>query len=479
MAMGVVAVTIVLTLSACKKLIEIDPPVNAEVGTEVYKKDNTAIAVLTGLYTRMSNEGFDGAFTGLRSVSIGAGLSADELTLVDDPNVGYYLPQLHANALTAESYGRGWSMFEVVYAANAAIEGLTNNTFLSVKVRDQLLGEAKFVRAYCYFYLTSLYGAVPLVLNTDYTATRALARTSQQDVFQAILTDLKEAEVLLSDDFMDAKLTTVTTERVRPTKWASTALLARCYLYLEQWGNAETAATKLLTNTARFDLVSSPDKVFLKNSKEAIWQLQPVVAEENTKEGLLFNLVPGAPNFYSQPVYLSRRVVDAFEKGDLRKVNWTNFLEVGSDTFYYPYKYKIGTTGQPVSEYLMVMRMSEQYLIRAEARMRQDKLADGIADVNALRTRARGEEPDDLPAIAVGISKDSALKVVLHERQVELFTEWGHRWLDLKRTGNVDAVMKVVTPTKGGTWQSYKQLYPIPAYDIILNNNLKPNNTGY
>jgi hypothetical protein len=76
--------------------------------------------------------------------------------------------------------------------------------------------------------------------------------------------------------------------------------------------------------------------------------------------------------------------------------------------------------------------------------------------------------------------KTSLLAAILHERQVELFCEWGHRWLDLKRTGNIDVVMNLVTPSKanGAPWQTYQQLYPIPVSDILAAPNLKQN-LGY
>ena len=70
------------------------------------------------------------------------------------------------------------------------------------------------------------------------------------------------------------------------------------------------------------------------------------------------------------------------------------------------------------------------------------------------------------------------LDAVTRERRVELFSEWGHRWFDLKRTNKLDAIMSVVTPQKGGTWSSFEQLMPIPPDDIRADANLKQN-PGY
>jgi hypothetical protein len=68
----------------------------------------------------------------------------------------------------------------------------------------------------------------------------------------------------------------------------------------------------------------------------------------------------------------------------------------------------------------------------------------------------------------------------MKERRVELFTEWGHRWFDLKRLGasTIDAVMTTAELYKGGTWINYKSLYPIPVSDILLNSALTQN-PGY
>jgi hypothetical protein len=72
------------------------------------------------------------------------------------------------------------------------------------------------------------------------------------------------------------------------------------------------------------------------------------------------------------------------------------------------------------------------------------------------------------------------LSAILHERQVELFTEWGHRWFDLIRTKNATSVMSVVTPLKGGVWNNdgHQLLFPIPLSDLGKDPNLKQN-SGY
>jgi hypothetical protein len=148
---------------------------------------------------------------------------------------------------------------------------------------------------------------------------------------------------------------------------------------------------------------------------------------------------------------------------------WLNSVKVGVDTFYYPVKYKSATLNAPVTEYSMVLRVAEQYLIRAEARAQAGNLPGAIDDLNKIRERA------NLSLLAVtnpGITKSALLDMILHERQVELFTEWGHRWLDLKRTNKVDDVMRVETVSKGGTWDTHDKLYPIPNSEILVNPNL-------
>jgi starch-binding outer membrane protein, SusD/RagB family len=477
------AVLVVLVSAGCKKFVAVDAPKTTVNEENVYKTDATAIAVLTSIYSEMAN---DGRFTGRTSISLLSGLAADELSLAsivtDNRLIAYYKNQLRTNP--NENYGTelwgggpGTNIFSYLFICNAAVEGISNSGSLTSSVKKQLLGEAKFMRAFFYFYLVNFFGDVPLVLTTNPAVNSSLSRSPVHQVYEQIVADLKEAQQLLSEHFLNRNLQNYpgTPERVRPTKWAATALLARTYLYMADYSNAELEANKILSNTNQFSLSASLNSVFLKNSAEAIWQLQPVQIGRNTEEAFAFVLPIRGPNASVNPVYLSPQLLNAFEAGDLRREggNWVDSVIVSGDTYFFPAKYKATPASSAVSEYLTVFRFAEQYLIRAEARAQQNNISGAQDDLNIIRTRA------GLPGTKAN-DKTSLLTAILSERQVELFTEIGQRWLDLNRTGNIDAVMGSVTPLKanGGKWQSYQRLYPIYYNDILKNSNLSQND-GY
>jgi hypothetical protein len=154
------------------------------------------------------------------------------------------------------------------------------------------------------------------------------------------------------------------------------------------------------------------------------------------------------------------------------------------DTVYCPFKYKLNSSDPTITtstltanmkEYFMVLRLGEQYLIRAEARAKLGNSGGAQSDLNSIRNRA------GLANYSGATDQTSLVTAILNERRHELFSEWGNRWFDLKRTGNIDAVMSVVTPqkSKGTTsWQSFQQLYPIPITELQLAPNITQTN-GY
>jgi starch-binding outer membrane protein, SusD/RagB family len=464
------------TFTGCKKFIEVPSPVTNITEASAYASDATAIAVLTGIYAKISGTTgtFSPSFSNISGLT--AGLSADEFSLwsgVSSPFlIAYYTNSLSASGNTGvETWNE---CYKYIFTCNAAIEGIAQSLSLTTEVKQQLLGEAKFMRAFLYFYLVNLYGDVPLSLTVDYRRNAKLSRSDSSLVYQQIITDLLEAKDLLSATFLDQSLLKTTNERVRPTKWAASALLARVYLYTHQWANAELESTLLISNTALFKLNTLPN-VFNKNNIEAIWQLQPINVGWNTEHARLF-LLPSSGPSVTNPVYLNKNLVSSFQNIDNRKTNWISYIKVGVDTFYFPYKYKALniSTNPPASpsEYLMVLRLGEQYLIRAEARAEQNNISGGEADLNEIRKRA------GLPVISPTTDISIMRNNILNERRLELFSEWGNRWLDLNRTGKIDAVMSQATPLKGGIWNTNQKLYPIPASEIQYNSNLIQN-AGY
>jgi starch-binding outer membrane protein, SusD/RagB family len=218
-----------------------------------------------------------------------------------------------------------------------------------------------------------------------------------------------------------------------------------------------------LIESGQFSLPSDLNAIFLKNSSEAIWQLMPVVANQNTKEGGTFILISN-PSLVS----LRTQLVNAFEAGDLRRTKWIGTYTSGSQTYYYANKYKERSTSSPVKEYYMIFRLGEQYLIRAEARALQNNVTGGVSDLNKIRNRA------GLSSLT-GLSQAQLLAAIQQERRFELLAEWGHRWFDLKRTNQADAVL---SPLKGSNWQSTDALYPIPDLERQNNSNILQN-AGY
>lgn len=461
-------------LSSCKKLVEVESPITKFDAEKVYKVDASAIAVLTGIYQEMSG---DGDFQGNNGISFLLGLTADELTDHSSGNTAQNI--IYHNELNP-SFVPFWQRFYVhIYRTNTAIQGISESKSLSPEVKKQLLGEAKFMRAFFYFYLVNLWGELPLVLTNDYKSNSSIPKTSKEKVYEQIIADLIDAENLLSSDYLLSDLVTSTEERIRPNKWVAKALLARAYLFTKKYAEAEIKATELIDNKNLFDLTEL-NNVFFRTSKEAIWQIQPINPVWNTYDSRAFILTT-APNFY-QSSSISDQLISSFEPGDLRISEWIGSFTENGTTYYFPNKYKENTENGPQTEALVVFRLGEQYLIRAEARIELGNTLGGVGDLNLLRKRARAtpstDIPNPLPDISDHLSKEALLSLILRERQKELFTEWGHRWLDLKRSGRVDDVMKVITPLKGGTWNIYKALWPIPQSELLYNINMSQN-SGY
>lgn len=445
----------VFTPWACEDFVEVGAPNNETPSITVFADDETALAAILGLYITLSES--TGFITGANSLVHVSGLSSDELlnnsslpTLAE-----FYANELSSVNVTNTALWR--DCYAAIFQVNAIIEGVALSTGMTESSKRQLEGEARFIRSYFHFYLLNLYGEVPLVTSTNYQVNNTASRTPVSGLYQQIKEDLVASKNLMITDYaMEGG------QRIRPNKWAATALLARVYLYEQDWMNAEAQATEVISQSSQYRLVPL-NQVFLKNNQEAIWQLMPSQAY-NTFDGGLFII-----NSSSVSVELPDGFLTAFEEEDNRYAEWVGRYVGGGDTLYFPYKYKYEASVAPTSEYLVVLRLAEQFLIRAEARVRQgSNLVGARNDVNAIRARA------GLEAISA-TTINALLDAIMQERRMELFTEGGHRWLDLKRWGRAT---EVLSPLKTG-WVSEDVLYPIPQTELLTNPNLLPQNQGY
>lgn len=446
---------------SCKKQLELGPPTTLVTTSNVFSNDNTATAAQLSLYAQMKS--YPANLHKLMA------LSSDELVnySTDQTNKNLYANSL--DALNDAQNLRVWSeSYIYIFQANSILEGLQTYSEVSNKVKRQLLGESYFLRGYYLFNLASLYGDVLIPTSTDYKVNSTKPRKPIDIVYRQIVDDLKQAADLLSSNYVDASDTAVTVDRIRPTTWAASALLARTYLYMGRYDSAEAQASITIANTSKFSLLSDLSKVFLKNSNEAIWQLQPAGTSLYTDDGNNFSLT-GAPGTSGNNYSLSTQLLSAFEPNDQRKLTWTKTFTSGVNNWSYPYKYKDNSkNATTLNEYTMMFRLAEQYLIRAESRAQQGNTAGALADLNAIRRRA------GVADYAGASDRASMLTAILHERQVELFTE-GDRWANLRRAGILENVMggpSGVTQAKGGIWDSHSQFYPVPIGDIQTNPNL-------
>ncbi len=443
--------------SACKKFVQAPDPIAQISGDAVFSSDAQAESALRGVYTTMDPSNTS-AFGG--TIQIGLGLSADEL--VNTATTSSY-NSFFINAIPANDSNDGyiWSyLYATIYQANAVINGIQASSGISDARKVQLIAEAKFLRGFNYFYLVNTFGDVPLTTSTDYQVNSKLSRSPAAQVYSLIQQDLSYAKSNLPAAY-------VSTPRYRANKYAAAAMLAKYYLYQNDYKNAETQASAVIDSAGLYSLVTTLNNVFLTNSNEVILQLQNIATNLYTWDGYMLN--SATPSYQ-----LTSNLYNAFEAGDQRKTSWVKTTSVkvaGVSTNYYsPYKYKLSSgTGSSFTEAVVMLRLSEQYLIRAEARAKQGNTAGAIADLDVVRARAIVPFAPTNP----GTAQADLLALIAHERYVELFEEFGNRWYDLKRTNQANTVLG----TKPG-WTSTDQLLPIPAADILTDSYLIQN-PGY
>ena len=440
--------------SACNKYVSLEAPVNKIDASSAYTTDNTATAAVLALY----NYGIYSSFGSMYiDFNVLGGISSDEMHYTGTTTPDITDVENNSIAISNSQAANMWSFaYSELLVANDDITGITNSTTLTPSVKSQLLGEAKFFRAFVNFYLVNYYGGIPLTTN-DPLASATLPRASVADVYSSIISDLKDAQTLLPTAYVGSL-------KARVNQYAATALLARVYLYQKDYANAEAMATAII-NSGTYSLAAT-NSVFLNNSTETILQFATYYGYSTLATSYR---TATATATIAPPTYtLTSNMVSSFESADNRKTNWVDSTVYSGIKYYRINKYKL-YTATAGNEYNVVLRLAELYLIRAEARAQQNNLTGAAADINVIRTRA------GLGATTAA-TQTTLLAAVAQERQVELFGEFSHRWFDLLRTNQANAVLSVLKPT---TWNATRSLlFPIPDAQRTLNPALTQN-PGY
>lgn len=449
------AVLMLVAPTSCKKFLEVKVSPEIVDASMVFESDVTTLSAINGVYTRMRNLANDLTSNG---ASLFGGLLSDELyNTASNANYDPFATNslLNSNETVSTSLWR--NTYRNIYNINAIIEGISESRQLTPTSKIRFTAEARFLRAWHYFYLLNFFGDVPLILETNYQQNAVMPRTGKDSVYLQIIDDLK---------FAKDNLPTVypSTGKARPNKWAAGLLLSRAYLYIGEWQLAVSESAAVIESKA-YMLKTDLATVFLAGSEETVLSLAAPNEGNNSTFGVLF--IPTSTT--ARPVLALRpSLVSQFASNDRRAVEWIKANINGGIRYAYPFKYRQRTVTTPIVEQNVLLRYAEAFLIRAEALANLDEVDAGKKDLDMIKNRA------GLPG-SMATVKSALLTEILQERRLELFSEWGHRWFDLKRSGTVDLVLSA---EKGNLWQATDQLLPIPLLDLTYNIHLAQN-PGY
>lgn len=437
-------------LTSCEKMLEVDLPANQIGKDQVFTDLQTANAALAGLYAGLRENSPLSAASGALLGTYADDLNCFALTDLNGIYPIYNNQQLDTNTVI----NTFWSnTYQRIYETNAIIEGVEKSQF-SLTERNRIKGEALVIRSLLFFYLQQLFGDTPYVDSTDYLVNKSLPKISEEEVLNRLTTDLTQSIDWLTDDYRN-------TERIFLNRKVAQVLLAKIYLGQQKWADAEVVL-KAVVQSPLYQFQDNITKVFDRSSTHILWQLKPQNAGDPTKEALLYYFNNSAPSLYT----VSQQLLNQFAVNDLRKQNWTAPVTFNGNTWYRAEKYKKRDNNS--TEYSIVFRLEEVYLLLAEALTQQNKIGEALPYVNRTRQRAA------LPLLTQPISKADLLEEISNEFRKEFFAEMGHRFLDLKRTGKLDQ-LKIAKLN----WKNFHTKWPLPQKELLLNPNLSPQNPGY
>jgi hypothetical protein len=406
---------------------------------------------------------------------------ADNLRII--ANTGRYIGQ-EANADRAHMGMWNTAYWSAINNTNIIITGI-DEAEGDATLKTQVKAEAHFLRALHYFDLARIYGYEPgkevggfdkaVIIRTEptlgFSNADFRARSTNREVYDLMISDLQAAIAGLPNAALGSAGV------YRASKGSAQALLARVYLYDSKFAEAESLATQAMASfgltdagaglltpenyVTAFSSFPNPESLFEIEIRSNDWS--GVDGVNNSVCSLTANVFPSAQFILT----VTDELYESYEDDDVRKDAWTVTTRSGASGDVYRSNKWLGAKGDFLQN-LPIIRASELYLIRAEARFRTGNAGGARADINALRAN-RG-----LEAVAADLAGDALFTQIMDERRKEFVLE-GHRWFDLKRNG--------MDITKAGRFEvvpysDYRLLAPLPTDELQLNELLEQN-PGY
>jgi hypothetical protein len=369
--------------------------------------------------------------------------------------------------------------YEAIKRLNTGIEFLNNPdiqniTGITAERKNQLLGEAYFLRSYYYFSLVNNFGDVPLILAPVKSYQEAFEVAVRKD--KAIVWDQIKGDLTLAKDLLPNSKYSSETEKWRVSKGAVIALLAKSALYTQDWGAVpvlvdELAGLGYSLNTNYFENFTSEY-----NDNEVIFSFdhQTNAAPVRRGNGIAAPLGWG---FFAP----SADFLNAFEPNDPRKLYTVDVAPQNVNKMLGSLNgANKGNDDAPNNK--VYMRYADALLWKAEALNETGDYAGAVAIINQIRQRARngvdatGTVPPagTLPDRPASTDRATIKGWLISERRVELGFE-NQRMLDLKRWGIAQEVLNA----KGINFQPKHMLYPIPQSEIDASAGTLTQNPGY
>ena len=393
-----------------------------------------------------------------------------------------------------------WSAcYEGIYRANTVLEYIPPME-ISDATKNQVVAEAKFIRAWFYYNLVTIFGDVPKVDRLLSASEYNMTRSSKTEIWDLIVQDLTEAAAVLP-----LKNGYPASDLGRITKGAAQALLTKAYLWQENWSAAEATAQEII-NSNEYQLTPNYADIFTtggENNMESVFEIQYMNAsggnwgKNNANEGTFTNVFQrprGAFEGYGFNIPTQDFVDEFFAEGfEDPRLSSTVFREgdqmgdrgvftkdaTGMPHDFYPKKYfsskgeeaPFGDPNPNGGSNDRVIRYADVLLMHAEAAAKNGNEAAAKNSLNEVRARANASGSVTVPSITA--SGQALIDAIYRERRIELGLE-GHRFFDLVRTGRAASVLGSL-----GYMEGTHNVFPIPQSQIQATNGAIIQNPGY